>query len=95
MEKNINFFSDRRFVPIFFVTMMVLSVTVVLLTRSSEEFHPEDLLYALPAVGIVMLAFIWREVRWARTRRQNCYKSSPLSRDELRKARSKLTRAKH
>ncbi len=53
-----------------------------------------DLLRYLPfflvGMGLLLAVLIRREFRHMRARRLNRYKSSPLSRDELAKARSKL-----
>ena len=53
-----------------------------------------DLLRYLPlflsGAGLLLAALIWRGFRQMRARRLDRYKSSPLSRDELAKARSKL-----
>jgi hypothetical protein len=95
MEGRFNFFNDRRFVPVFFVTIVILIVTIMLADRSSHEFQKEDLVYAGLGIGAVVLGLVWREVRWRRNQRRNRYKSSPLSRDELRKARSKLSGTSH
>lgn len=48
--------------------------------------------YALPAAGLFALIKMWHAVRRWKERQKNRYKSSPLSRDELTKARSKLIR---
>jgi hypothetical protein len=47
--------------------------------------------YAATAAGLWILLCIWRAVRKARQRRLDRYKIKPLSRDEITKARSKLT----
>ncbi len=53
-----------------------------------------DLLQYLPlclaGAGLLLTALIWCGFRQMRARRLDRYKSSPLSRDELTKARSKL-----
>ena len=49
------------------------------------------LAYAAPAAGMVVVGFVWTGVRRARARSRNRYRSSPLSRDEIAKARAKLS----
>ncbi|MDE3069039.1 MAG: hypothetical protein KGJ60_16025, partial [Verrucomicrobiota bacterium] len=48
----------------------------------------------LPGVGIFAVALVWRTIRRLRARRRDRLTFSPLSRDELRKARSKLRKGK-
>jgi hypothetical protein len=50
--------------------------------------------YTRPAAGLLLLGWLGRALLRARARRPARYKSSPLSRDELNKARSKLMKAK-
>lgn len=51
--------------------------------------------YALPAAGLLFLLCLVRALLRARARRRARYEISPLSRDELNKARSKLRKAKN
>ncbi|MGC9943061.1 MAG: hypothetical protein ABSE48_14620 [Verrucomicrobiota bacterium] len=44
----------------------------------------------LVVIGLCGVVLIWNSIRQMRTWRLNHYKSTPLSRDELAKARSKL-----
>lgn len=45
---------------------------------------------ALPALGLLLVAWGWKAIRQARARRRERLQRSPLSCDELRVARSKL-----
>jgi len=93
------YFKERRYAAVFFGTLSALIVTLVagaILYHVVGEFHLlEYWPYALPGVGLLLVALIWRAWRQARAQRLNQYKISPLSRDELTKARSKLTRIRH
>jgi uncharacterized membrane protein (DUF441 family) len=96
MENWFEYFKDRRFVPIFFVTLAVLLPGIAaggILLRAAES---NDLLKYWPGmVAIVLAVFIaviCRAVLSARARRRDRHKLSPLSRDELSKARSKLVK---
>jgi hypothetical protein len=86
-----DYFKDRRFAPVFIVTILVLVMTILLLKDVPLGFQMECL---LPGVSMVMVAITLREIRRIRAARRNRYKSSPLSRDEKVKARSKLIRTK-
>lgn len=97
-----NFFEygkERRNAAVFFGTLALLIVGLVLggiLYQVSDGF--DFLRYwpvMLSGIGLVLLALIWRGFRRTRSRRRQRYESSPLSRDERAKARSKLMRAKH
>jgi len=82
-----DFFKDRRYVPIFFITILVLAAVMV----AMRDLPPEvQLAYLLPGIGMLLMAVAIREIRRIRLERRNRYKSSPLSRDERSKARSKL-----
>ena len=96
MENWFEYFKDRRFVPVFFVTLMVLLPGIAaggMLLRAAES---NDLLKYWPdivvIVSAVFIALICRAVVQARARRRARYELSPLSRDELSKARSKLVK---
>jgi hypothetical protein len=82
-----DYFKDRRFAPIFFVTILMLTGAILLLKDVPLGFQLE---YALPGLMLLLAAFLLREFRQIRADRRNRYKSSPLSRDEKTKARSKL-----
>jgi len=82
-----DYFRERRFAPIFVITILVLAVTLPLLKDLPLRLQME---YVLPGIGLLLLALVFREISRIRTERRNRYRSSPLSRDEGRKARSKL-----
>jgi hypothetical protein len=92
-----NFFEyckERRNAAVFFGTLAVffgLLVAGVIIYQVADGYN---LLQYWPfivvALSFCLLSVIWQGIRQARARRLNRYKTSPLSRDELRKARSKL-----
>ena len=92
------YFKDRRVAGIFFCTLMVLLalllVGAILFQAIGEENLRTGFNYSLPFLIALFFIWIWRCIQRARTRSRDRYKISPLSRDELRKARSKLMRAK-
>ena len=92
------YFKDRRIAGMFFGTLMVLLVLLfigaILVQSIGAENLRTGLVYASPIATGLFLIWIWRAILRARARRRDRYKISPLSRDELRKARSKLMRAK-
>ena len=81
-------FKERRLAAVFFGAL-ALVVGLLLLGTAFGDFR-QDWPMILPGMGVLLLAFIWRGVRQMRARRLNRYKTSPLSRDERVKARSKL-----
>lgn len=82
---------ERRNAVIYVCTVMVVVAGGVAGFLFIEAF---DLLRYLPfflaGAGLLLAVLIWRGFRQMRARRLGRYKSSPLSRDELAKARSKL-----
>jgi len=87
---------DRRYGMLFltvllaFPGLIILGATIYKITGANnlrEYFLP-----ALPGIGILLVALSWRIIRRARKRGREQLKYSPLSRDELLKARSKLTK---
>ena len=89
-----DFVKDRRFVPVFFVTLAVLfgvPLGVALLVGTTNL---GDYLKYWPIVAGVfaacLLISVVRALVQARARRRDRYKIRPLSRDEMTKARSKL-----
>jgi hypothetical protein len=82
-----DYFKDRRFAPIFIATILVL-VGMILWTKDVPL--RSQLKYLLPPIGLLLVALVFREIMHIRAERRNRYKSSPFSRDELSKARSKL-----
>jgi hypothetical protein len=93
------YFKDRRGAALFYATLLVLFIALIvgaILYHVICAYHLQDkLLYFLPGGALILMAWIGSGIARARARRRNRYKSSPLSRDELIKARSKLTRIKH
>ena len=67
-------FKDRRYAALFLVALGALVLLPIL----------------LPVMGLYALARAWSAFCLARANRRNKLRYSPLSRDELRKARSKL-----
>jgi len=67
-------FKDRRYAALFLIALGGLVLSPIL----------------LPAMGLYFLGRGWSAFRLARENRRNQLRYSPLSRDELRIARSKL-----
>ena len=82
---------DRRYANLFFVTLLcfvglIVPILAIILHAGTFELHP---LYLLPGIVGILIAVIWGTIR--HFRRQRHTPAFPrLSRDELRKARSKL-----
>jgi hypothetical protein len=93
------YFKDRRLASVFFGTLLALIGVLVagaIFFQVICAYNLQDyLVYTLPGVALMFVALTGQAIVRARRRRRDRYKSSPLSRDELRKARSKLMRAKH
>ena len=89
-----DYFKERRLGAVFFGTLLVFIAAMVGGVMVYQTAGGFNLLqywpFALVGTGLLLLALIWRGIRQTRTRRLNRYKSSPLSRDERAKARSKL-----
>ncbi len=87
---------ERRLAAIFFCTLLamggLLIVGAILFQNVGADDMVKYLLYSLPGSVLVLLVWIGRGIALARARRQARYKPSPLSRDELDKARSKLAK---
>jgi len=82
---------DRRYAVLFLFTLLVfLGVIVpgviIFLRVGALDLH---FLYLLPGIAMLLAAIVWRVIRQLRTKR-NTPTFPQLSRDELRKARSKL-----
>jgi hypothetical protein len=94
MENWFDYFKDRRFVPIFFVTLVVLFVGPLILGILFKIADAYNLLnhWPLAAIGggLWLVILIRRAFAQMRARRRDRYERSPLSRDERLKARSKL-----
>ena len=67
-------FKDRRYGVLFMVSLVALVFSPIL----------------LPVMGLYLLGWGWSAFRLARANRRNRLRYLPLSRDELRVARSKL-----
>jgi len=87
-------YKDRRYAAIFLATFLTFFGLVIpgaaLYLQAGAPIPP--LVDVLPVMGIFVLALaalVWRIIRRARAQR-NPSRFSPLSRDEWRKARSKL-----
>jgi hypothetical protein len=96
-----DYVKDRRYAMIFFGTLLALVgllIAGLILCQVFSAYHLEDYLEnVLPGLSVLFLLWLWRQVRRVQARRRERkkgYKISPLSRDELNKARSKLIRAK-
>jgi hypothetical protein len=79
------YFKDRRIGASFFRTFIVV-LALLILAATFWRAWP----YFLGILGLWCLMVLVREFRHWRAYCKNRYKSSPLSRDELTKARSKL-----
>jgi len=94
-----DYFKERRYGAIFFGSLAMFFVVFMLGTLSFQVFSAyqlEDyLVYAVPALAGLFLIWIICGIRRQRARRWDRYKFSPLSRDELAKARSKLRTARN
>lgn len=92
------FFKERRRAFLFVATIFLFIFLPLAGTILHEILGPEDfrefLKYAIPVLGGVLALWIFAVARrlLAPTGR---YEPSPLSRDELAKARSKLVKAKN
>lgn len=84
-----DYFKERHIAGMFLRALFVLG----LLAIGFAAFYPGSM-YALPAMGLYLLWRLARAIQQARARWRNRYRSSPLSRDEIQKARSKLMRVK-
>jgi len=94
MENWFDYFKDRRFVPLFFITLVVLFAGPLVIGIFFQAADSYDLLkywpFAAAWLGVLLLVLIGRSIAEARAQRRNRYKSLPLSRDERAKAQSKL-----
>ncbi len=94
-----DYFKDRRLAGVFFGALLALIGLLpagwLLYQFLCENNLAVYLLYPLTIGVLVFLFRLAQGISRALARRRDRYKSSPLSRDELSKARSKLMRAKH
>jgi hypothetical protein len=90
---------DRRYGALFFSSLagvFVVFLLGALLCQIFGEINlgsfdlPSHFLELVAGIVILMVALAWREVRRARAQRGKRFRREELSRDEIRKARSKL-----
>src|SRR5882724_11458035 len=81
-----------RNATLFVITLGGLFVLLVVLAFICAKGLQEYLFYALPLAGMFLLRWTWNAVRRARRGRNDPGLNRPLSDDELRVARSKLTK---
>jgi len=88
------YFKERRYGAIFFGALaaffLVFSIGALVIKLIVESGFQDYLVDALLGMGALFLFWIGLGIARLRRRRGDGYKSSPLSRDELSKARSKL-----
>jgi O-antigen/teichoic acid export membrane protein len=87
-------FKDRRYGVLFFVSLLSVFGLLLLAAILDQIIGPANLQeyfpQVLPGIGIFIVALIWRAIRRARAQRGRRFRREELSRDEIRKARSKL-----
>jgi cation transport ATPase len=87
---------ERRLAALFFGTLLamggLLIVGAILYQIVCAHDLQEYLVYFLPGAVLVLLVWTGRGIARTRARRQARYNTSPLSRDERDKARSKLAK---
>ncbi len=92
------YFKERRYAALFVVSMFLCFGLLLLACGVGDLLRKQGLaenaIYILPGLGIFFAAWVWWIIRLFRAHRNNLYKPSPMSRDELHKARSKLVKAK-
>jgi len=92
-------YRDRRYAALFLAILVIflgLSILgVALYLHTSPLDWSEGFVAVCFGVGVFVAALVWRAIRSARARRRNLPTSSPLSRDELSKARSKLVKGQN
>ncbi len=90
-----DYVKERRYAAIFFVTLGLFFLAMLLgsfLLRIAEDSNSQPYWpVVMSGMGLGLAALIWRGIRRMRRRRLSRYQMTPLSRDELAKARSKLT----
>jgi len=90
----VEYLRDRRFGSVFFGTLMALSgllaaryiIWQIIVGYGLQGY----VIYSWPVFGVAFLVWFGRMFNRNRMRRLDRYKSSPMSRDELNKARTKL-----
>jgi uncharacterized membrane protein YfcA len=85
-------YKDRSYGGLFWSTILAIIASLVLGAAiglfNQQIYFP----YLLPGIGLLAAAWIWRGLHRTRAEQKKRLQHSPLSRDELRKARSKLIR---
>ena len=88
------YFKERRLAALFFSTLALLMLVLALAAVFYQTAAGLNLLrywpVGLPGAGLLLFSLSWRSIRRVRAQRLDRYQSTPLSRDELAKARSKL-----
>lgn len=92
-------FKDRRYGALFLGTFLALMGLLALGGMMAAIIGRFDLpvyfLPILPGVGLLAAAWIWRRIRQERAQQRERLRRGPLSRDELRVARSKLMKGQN
>jgi len=83
-----------RNATIFIITLGCLFVLIVVVAIICANNLQQYLVRALPVLALLPLAWTWSAFRLARRRRHESNSRHPLSQDELRVARSKLTKVR-
>jgi hypothetical protein len=74
-----------------FMPALLAFIGLIIIGSSIPDKVPSEfLIYALPGTGLLVLTLAWRGIRRARAQRGKRFRREELSRDEIRKARSKL-----
>ena len=89
MKNWFDYFKDRRFAPVFFVTLVLLFTVTGLQVGLRIDLLQYWPYLVVPLAGWTV-AVVWRFMVVVRARRRDRYQVSPMSREEVRKARSKL-----
>lgn len=88
------YFKERRYAAVFFGTLLAMIGALLLgtiLYAIADGLHLlEYWSYMLLGIGLLLAGLMIRSFLRGRAARSIRYKSTPLSRDELTKARSKL-----
>jgi hypothetical protein len=88
------YFKDRRVAAVFFGTLLALGGLLIAGFIAAQVICAYELqryaVYAVPVMAFAFLVQLSRTIARARARRRDRYKISPMSRDEMNKARSKL-----
>jgi hypothetical protein len=83
-------FKDRRYGGLFLSTVLAMIASLVLGAVIGLFDRQIDIPYVLPGIGLLAAAWMGWSLRRALMRSREKLRHGPLSRDELRVARSKL-----